>query len=89
MPFYNASIYKEDGSVCCQGVMVSLDGMDQAGAAGWMGTISAKEGVELLAGRRYRLVLTDGRAGEFMVRRNTSAGGEDRAVSLQGMGPMR
>jgi len=89
MPFYSASIYKEDGSVCCQGVMVSLEGMDRDGAADWFGTISAREGMELLAGQKYRLVLTDGRSGQFMVRRNTSAGGQERAVSLQGMGPLQ
>lgn len=89
MPFYSASIYKQDGSVCCQGVVVSLEGMERDGAPEWFGTISAKEGMELLAGQKYRLVLTDGRAGEFMVRRNTSAGGQERAVSLQGMGPLK
>ena len=87
MPFYSASIYKEDGSVCCEGVMVSLDRME-GDAHAWFGTVSAKEGMELMAGHKYRLVLTDGRSGEFMVRRNTSAGGQDRAVSLQGMGPL-
>lgn len=89
MPFYNASIYKDDGSVCCEGVMVSLEGLDRDGAAQWLGTISAKEGMDLQAGHKYRLVLTDGRAGEFTVRRNTSAGGQDRAVSLQGLGPLK
>jgi hypothetical protein len=89
MPFYSASIYKEDGSVCCQGVMISLERMDRDGAADWFGTVSAKEGMDLVAGHKYRLVLTDGRSGEFMVRRNTSAGGQDRAVSLQGMGPLK
>jgi hypothetical protein len=89
MPFYSASIYKEDGSVCCQGVMVALERMERDGAADWFGTISATEGMELMAGQKYRLVLTDGRSGEFMVRRNTSAGGQERAVSLQGMGPLK
>jgi hypothetical protein len=88
MAFFSGSIYKADGSVCCQGVMVALEQTEPSGSRDWYGTVSAKEGMDLTAGQKYRLVLADGRTGEFMVRRNTSAGGQDRAVSLQGMGPL-
>jgi hypothetical protein len=88
MAFFMATIYQADGSVCCQGVMVALERAEPGGTTDWYGTVSAKEGMELVAGQKYRLVLTDGRSGEFMVRRNTSAGGQERAVSLQGMGPL-
>lgn len=88
MSFFRCSIFRDDGSVCVEGVTVALDHTEPAGTADWFGTIAASEGMDLVAGRRYRIVLTDGRAGDFMVRRNTSAGGQDRAVAIQGMGPL-
>jgi hypothetical protein len=88
MAFFNGSIYKADGSLCCQGVMVALEQADGGRRQDWYATASAKEGMDLVAGQKYRLVLADGRSGEFIVRRNTSAGGQDRAVSLFGVGPL-
>jgi hypothetical protein len=88
MAFFSGSIYKADGSICCQGVLVALEQREPGGGRDWYGTVSAKEGMDLAAGQKYRLVLADGRTGEFMVRRNTSAGGQDRAVSLVGLGPL-
>lgn len=89
MPFFQGSIYQPDGRVCCEGVMVSLEQTERAGAREWYGTVSAKATMDLVAGQRYRLVLADGRGADFMVRRNTSAGGQDRAVAIQGLGPLK
>ncbi len=89
MPFFSGSIQKEDGSVCCEHAMISLEQADRPGVTEWYGTVQADQAVDLVAGRRYRLVLADGRAGEFMVRRNTAAGGESRAVAIHGMTPLK
>ncbi len=89
MAFFTGTIFKDDGSVCCEGVMVALEGAERGDRAEWYGTVSASVGIEMVAGQKYRLVLTDGRAGEFMVRRNTSAGPQDRAISIRGMGPLQ
>jgi hypothetical protein len=89
MAFFSGTIFKEDGSVCCEGVMVALERAERGEQAEWYGTVSASVGIEMLAGRKYRLVLTDGRSGEFAVQRNTSAGPQDRAISIRGLGPLK
>ena len=43
----------------------------------------------LTAGLTYRIVLDDGRAGTFRVRRNTFAGDVSRAVAADGVEPLR
>jgi surface antigen len=88
MAFFNGRILKEDGNICCEGVMVALEQAERGEPAEWYGTVSAAVGIEMVAGQKYRLVLADGRSGEFMVRRNTSAGPQDRAISIQGLGPL-
>jgi hypothetical protein len=89
MAFFSGTIFKEDGSVCCEGVMVALEQAERKDQTDWYGTVSAAVGIEMVAGQKYRLVLTDGRAGEFMVRRNTWAGPQDRAISIRGLGPLK
>jgi hypothetical protein len=89
MAFFNGTIYKDDGSVCCQEVMVSLEQAERSGGPEWYGTVQSRQAIDMVSGQRYRLVLADGRSGDFLVRRNTSAGGEARAVAIQGMSPLK
>lgn len=89
MPFFTGSIYKEDGSVCCEQVMVSLEKAERTDGPEWYGTVQANQAIDMVAGQRYRLVLADGRTADFMVRRNTSAGGESRAIAIHGMSPLK
>jgi hypothetical protein len=89
MPFFNGTIYKDDGSVCCEQVMVSLEQAERTGGPEWYGTVQSRQAIDLVAGKRYRLLLADGRTGDFTVRRNTSAGGEARAIAIQGMSPLK
>src|SRR5512141_1005956 len=79
MPFHRCAIHKEDGSTLAASVDVMIEELERAGANEWHGTISTTHLVTLEAGQRYKLVLDDGRSGEFMVRRNTFAGGTNRA----------
>jgi hypothetical protein len=90
MAFHRCAIQRcDDGSVVAADVMVNLEETAQGDAAGWYGTVSVTHMVSVVAGGRYRLVLDDGRSGEFTVRRNTFAGGADRAVAFHGVGPLR
>lgn len=89
MPFHRCSIRKEDGSTLADAIDVMIEEMERAGGPEWHGTMTTKHLVTLEPGHRYTLVLDDGRTGEFMVRRNTFAGGTNRAVAIQGMGPLR
>lgn len=89
MAFFSGTIFKEDGSVCCERVMVALQLAEDGAQTEWYGTVSVSVGIDMVAGHKYRLVLTDGRAGEFMVRRNTSAGPQDRAISILGLGALK
>jgi len=89
MPFFRCSICREDGSICAEGVTVSLEQTERDGTTQWYGTVSATQEVDLAAGQRYRLVLSDGRGGDFMVRRNTAADGASRAIAIQGIGPLK
>lgn len=89
MPFHRCAINKDDGSTLAASVDVMIEELERPGGSEWHGTISTTHLVTLEAGQRYKLVLDDGRSGEFMVRRNTFAGGTNRAVAIQGMGPLR
>jgi hypothetical protein len=88
MPFYRCEICHDDGRVVARHVMVSLETREQDDPAAWYGSISTQALTSLAAGERYRLVLEDGRSGVFVVRRNTTAGGDDRAIAIVGAGPL-
>ncbi|HEX9692377.1 MAG TPA: hypothetical protein VGA22_09795 [Gemmatimonadales bacterium] len=87
MAFYRCTICLEDGTDIAADVMVSIEETIGAGAPRWHGTITIKHMTKLDAGQKYRIVLPDGRVGDFVVRRNTYAGGEDRAVAINGLSP--
>ena len=89
MPFHRCEICLEDGSVVAKDVDVSIEEVDRNGVNEWFGTITVTHLASLSAGQKYRLVLDDGRSGDFLVRRNTFAGGVTRAVAIQGMGALR
>lgn len=84
MSFHSCTIYREDGAIVAEKVRVNVEEM----AAGWRATISASHLADIIAGERYRMVLDDGRAGAFSVRRNTYAGGTDRAIACDGIGAL-
>lgn len=85
MAFYQCTICLEDGTEIATAVRVSIE---SAGGNDWYGTITASQLTGLSAGRQYRLILGDGRVGSFRVKRNTVAGGEDRAISITGIGSL-
>lgn len=89
MPFHRCAICLEDGSVVAKEVDVALEEVNRNGVDEWFGTITVVHLASLEAGQRYRLILDDGRTGEFLVRRNTFAGGVNRAVAIQGLGALR
>ena len=86
MAFHNCTVKTADGGVVASEVRVNVE--ESGGEDRWYGTISVTHLVALEAGQTYELVLGDGRTGEFRVQRNTFAGGEDRAVSFRGLGPL-
>ena len=86
MAFHSCTLKMSDGSTVATEVFVNVE--ESGGEDNWYGTISITSIVDLEAGKTYMLVLGDGRTGEFRVQRNTLAGGEDRAVSFRGMGPL-
>ena len=88
MAFYNCTVHTATGEIVCTGVRVNVEQPD-ASRGDWYGTITVTHVNQLLAGERYRMSLDDGRSGEFVVRRNTFAGGEDRAVAINGLGPLQ
>jgi hypothetical protein len=88
MPFYRCEIRQADGAVVAQDVMVSIDETTRSGGHEWYGTITISHLSTLAAGQAYRILLADGRAADFMVRRNTFAGGTDRAVAIHGTTPL-
>jgi len=88
MPFHRCTICKDDGSQLAESVDVNLE-LSQDDGTEWHGTMTITHLTGLEAGRRYTIILDDGRIGEFMVRRNTFAGGTSRAVAIQGMSPLR
>ncbi len=89
MPFHRCAICLDDGSVVATDLQVALEESDRDGLPQWYGTITLTHVMTLSAGQKYRLMLDDGRTGEFLVRRNTSAGDTSRAVAIHGMGPLR
>jgi len=89
MPFHRCAIRQEDGTVVADAVHVSLEETTREGVVEWHATITVTHLTNLVAGQKYLLVLDDGRSGEFLVRRNTFAGGENRAVAIHGMGPLK
>jgi len=88
MPFYSCCISLADGTVIATDVNVAIESGEPDGKVSWHGTIFAHDRTPLNAGQRYRLELGDGRRGEFMVRRNTVAGDENRVVAIHGLGPL-
>lgn len=86
MAFHRCSIHQEDGTMLEQNVDVAIEETTRDGE--WYGTITVRHLIGLVAGQRYRLTLDDGRTGEFVVRRNTVAGGDNRAVAVRGTGPL-
>ncbi len=89
MPFHRCAICLDDGSVVAKDVDIALEEMDRDGVPQWYGTITVTHLTTPSAGQKYRLILDDGRTGEFLVRRNTSAGGASRAVAIHGTSPLR
>ena len=89
MVVHRCTIHQEDGTLVAADVQLYLEEIERDGVGEWYGTISVTESMSLLAGHRYRCVLDDGRTGEFLVRRNTSAGGSDRAAAFRGTGVLR
>ncbi len=89
MAFHRCSIYNEDGSPVATDITATIEEMEREGVKEWYGTITVTHRVSLASGQRYRLVLGDGRKGEFSVRRSTYAGGADQAVSIRGTGPLK
>lgn len=71
-----------------QNVDVAIEETIRGSVTEWYGTITVRHLTGLVAGQRYRLTLDDGRTGEFVVRRNTVAGGDNRAVAVRGTGPL-
>lgn len=88
MPFHRCTIYMDDGSQLAESVDVNLE-LSREDGTEWHGTMTITHLTGLESGRRYQMVLDDGRKAEFMVRRNTFAGGTSRAVAIQGMSPLR
>ena len=89
MPFHRCAIHAENGSLLAKDVDVALEELPGDAGTEWHATITVTHLTTLAAGQRYRLVLDDGRTGEFLVRRNTFAGGLNRAVAIHGMGPLK
>lgn len=88
MPFHSCVIQRMDGTELAAGIQVTIEETERGGEKEWYGTASVTHLVALSAGQKYRLVLDDGRTGEFMVRRNTYAGGADRSVAFHGTAPL-
>jgi len=88
MAFYRCEICQADGTLVAKDVMVSIEETTRSGTHEWYGTITISHLSTLQAGQAYRITLADGRTAQFMVRRNTFAGGTDRAVSIHGTSPL-
>lgn len=88
MPFHRCTVAQTDGTIVATNIALTLEEPAGKGAPGWYGTLTVTHLTLLEAGKSYRLTLDDGRAGEFAVRRNTVAGGEHRAVAINGSGAL-
>jgi len=84
MAFHRCAIHDENGGILVTDVMVNIEET----ASAWHATISASHLAPLVPGQAYRMVLDDGRSGPFKVRRNTFAGGPDRAIACDGVGKL-
>ena len=84
MAFFRCTILGLDGAEVARNVDVSLDDTSREGE--WFGTITITHLSPLDAGNQ--LVLGDGRKGTFVVRRNTFAGGTNRAIAIHGKGKL-
>ncbi|HEX9728812.1 MAG TPA: hypothetical protein VGA37_09940 [Gemmatimonadales bacterium] len=89
MPFYRCTICHDDGRPVAEDISVMIEETTRDDGTAWYGTVTVSHLTELTPGQRYRLRLEDGRAGDFQVRRNTFAGGTDRAVAINGTGPLK
>ena len=88
MAFHRCTVLADDGTTVCDEVNVSLEEIERDGTRTWHGTITVSHVTALVAGTPYVLQLDNGRKGPFVVRRNTFAGGPDRAVAIHGTGPL-
>ena len=89
MAFYRCSICDEHGSTVAEHINITIEETQREGVSRWYGTITAPDLTDLAAGQQYRLTLKDGRTGEFLVRRNTLAGETNRAIAINGKGPLK
>lgn len=87
--FHTCEICDADGKVLANGIRLALDEEDRGSGPPWFGTLTVTHHTLLTAGQTYRIVLDDGRAGSFRVRRNTFAGDASRAVAADGVEPLR
>lgn len=87
--FHRCQILDADGRVMASEVQVALEESARASGPVWYGTITVTHLTTLASGETYRLVLDDGRAAKFRVRRNTFAGDVNRAVAIDGMEPLQ
>ena len=87
--FHRCEIRDADGRVVATDVRLALEEREPAVGAGWYGTVTVTHLATLVAGESYRIVLDDGRTGEFRVRRNTFAGDVSRAVAVDGVGTLQ
>jgi len=91
MAFHRCTIHDATGTLVCENVSLTLEEAERSGAVEWYGTVSVSHTTPLMPGSTYRIVLDNGRTGEFEVRRNTMAGGErgtERAVAICGTGKL-
>ncbi len=89
MAFYQCAICDADGATVAEHVTVAIEETQRDGVTSWYGTVTAGHLTNLAAGKKYQITLDDGRTGEFIVRRNTFAGGENRAVAIHGTGTLK
>jgi hypothetical protein len=87
--FHRCQVLDADGRVMASEVQVALEEGVRASGPVWYGTITVTHLTTLVSGQTYRLVLDDGRAATFRVRRNTFAGDVNRAVAIDGMEPLQ
>ena len=91
MESYRANIL-QDGEVIIDDVVVWLNESDNGDLSSWEGHFDIKRStdpIEDLLSGKFRIVLADGREGEFFVT-NISTGSEsETGVDFQGTGPLQ
>lgn len=87
--FHRCEVRDAEGGVVAKDVRLALEEREPGATASWYGTVTVTHLTTLAAGQSYRIVLDDGRTGEFRVRRNTFAGDVNRAVAVDGIGPLQ